>query len=63
MACIEVQEYRSELTALLKSKDLANCGFQKRFQTHPPKPTEAEPSFNLLPAKLGMFLSTHVWVR
>jgi len=24
-------------------KDLATRWFQKRFQTHPPKPTEAEP--------------------
>jgi len=23
-----------------ESKDLATCGFQKKFQTHPPKPAE-----------------------
>jgi len=47
--------YRSELTAALKSKNLATHGFQEIFQTHLLKPTEAEPSFrriNLPPAKL-----------
>jgi len=29
----------------LKNKDFATCGFQKMFQTHPPKPAEAKPSF------------------
>jgi len=40
-----------------KSKDFPTCGFQKKFQTHPHKPVEAEPSFGnvcLPPAKLRM---------
>ena len=50
----------------LKSKDLATRGFQKNFQTHPPKPAEAEASFrkvSLLPAKLRMLFPAHLWVR
>ena len=36
------------------------------FQTHPPKPTEAEPSFRKVsppPAKLRMLFPTHLWIR
>jgi len=46
--------YRSKLSNTLKSKDLAILAF-KKFQTHPPKPSEVEPSFRkvcLPPAKL-----------
>jgi len=38
----------------------------KKFLAHPPKPTEAEPSFrkvSLPPAKLRTLFSTHLWVR
>ena len=38
----------------------------KKILTHPPKPTEAEPSFNmvsLLPAKLRMLFLTHLWLE
>jgi len=58
--------YRQKLSITLKSKDLATCGFQNKFQTHPPKPTEAKPSFrkvNLPPAKLRMLFPAHLWVR
>ena len=37
-----------------------------KFQTHPPEPAEAEPSFrkvSLPPAKLHMLFSDHFWVR
>jgi len=42
--------------------------FKKKnnFQTHPPKPVEAEPSFrkvSLPPAKLHMLFPAHLWVR
>ena len=40
---------------------------KKTFQTHPPKPTEAEPHFKKvsLPAKLRVCIlfPTHLWVR
>jgi len=39
---------------------------KKKSQTHPLKPTEAEPSFrkvNLFPTKLGVFFPTHFKVR
>jgi len=65
MACIEVY-VQAKLSITLKSKDLAICGFPKKFQTHPPKPAEAEPSFrkvSLPPAKLHMLFPTHLWVR
>jgi len=55
MACIELWAKVKTLT--LKSKDLGNRGFPNKFQAHPPKPAEAEPSFrkvSLLPAKLSM---------
>ena len=38
----------------------------KKFQTHPPKPAEAEPSFrkvSLSPAKVRMLFPAHLWVR
>ena len=38
----------------------------KKFQTHPPKPAEAEPSLrNVIqpPAKLRMLFPAHLWVR
>jgi len=38
----------------------------KKFQTHPPKPAEAEPSFrkvSLPPAKLHVLFPAHLWVR
>ena len=38
----------------------------KKFQTHPPKPAEVEPSFRkvtLPPAKLHMLFPTHLWVK
>jgi len=35
----------AKLFITLKSKDLATRGFQKIFQTHPPKPAEAKTSF------------------
>ena len=54
--------YWSKFSTTLKSKDLATCGFQKKFLTHLPKTTEAELSFrkvSLPPAKHMLFL----WVR
>ena len=56
----------NSLFITLKSKDLATRGFQEKFQTHPPKPDEAEPSFtkvSLLPAKLRILFPAHLWVR
>ena len=41
-------------------------GFQKKFQMHPPKPAEAEPSFrkvSLPPAKLHMLFPAHFLFR
>jgi len=36
----------------LKSKDLATRGFPKKFQTHSPKPAEAETNYKVsLPCK------------
>jgi len=38
----------------------------KKFQTLPPKPAEAEPSFrkvSLPPAKLHTLFPAHLWVR
>jgi len=45
---------------------LENALNPKEFQTHPPIPAEAEPSFrkvSLPPAKLHMLFPTHFWVR
>jgi len=36
MACIEAQD-TGKSSAMLKSKDLATCCFQKKFDTHPLK--------------------------
>jgi len=58
--------YRQKLSIILKSKDLATRGFQKKFQTHPPKPAEVKPSFRkvtLPPEKLSMPFPAHLWVR
>ena len=65
MACIELYT-TGKNSITLKSKDLATRDFQIKFQTHPPKPAEAEPSFrkvSLSPAKLHMLFPTHLWVR
>jgi len=43
MACVALYA-TGQNSITLKSKDLVIRGFQK-FQTHPPKPTEAKPSF------------------
>jgi len=40
--------------------------FKRKFQTDPPKPAEAKPSFrkvSLPPAKLCMLFPAHFWVR
>jgi len=36
---------------------------KKKFQTHPPKLAEVEPSFSLPPAKLLILFPAHLWVR
>ena len=65
---------RHALNSILQVKTLYHTekqgfgylGFQKKFQTHPPKPTEAEPSFrkvSLLPLKLRMLFPSHLGVR
>jgi len=44
MACIEL--YTTGKTLYHTEKQgLATRGFLKKFQTHPPKPAEAEPSY------------------
>jgi len=58
--------YRQKLFITLRNKDLATRGFQKKFQKHPPKPAEAEPSFrkvNLPLTKLHILFPAHLWVR
>jgi len=60
MACIELYD-TGQSSVTLKSKDLATHGFHKKFQT-----LEAKPSFrkvSLLPAKLHVLSSAHLWVR
>ena len=46
--------------------ELYTTGEKQGFQTHPPKPTEAELSFRKVsppPAKLHMLFPTHLWIR
>ena len=49
-----------------ENQEFGYPGFQKKFQMHPPKPAEAEPSFrkvSLPPAKLRLLFLSHLWVR
>ena len=65
---------RHALNSILQVKTLYHTekqgfgylGFQKKFKTHPPKPTEVKPSFrkvSILLAKLCMLFPAHLWVR
>ena len=51
-----------KVTATLKNKDLATCGFPKNFQNYSLKPAEVDPSLrkvNLPPAKSGIVFPAH----
>jgi len=55
MACVELYDAG-------ENKNLSTCG----FQTHPPKPSEAEPSFRKVSLPLQnyiMLFPLHLWVR
>jgi len=65
MACIELYATGKNSFITLKSKDLATCGFQKKFQTHTQTRwiwaqfQKGQPT----PCKLRMLFSTHLWGR
>ena len=63
MTCIELVGIGQKLS---KKQGFGHHGFQIKFNTHPPKPAEVEPSFrkvSLLPAKLHILFPAHLWVR
>jgi len=65
MACIELYVRGQNSLSHLKAR-IWLPWLSKKFQTHPPKPAEVEPSFrkvSLLPAKLCMLLPAHLWIR
>ena len=64
MACIDLCATGLNSLSHQKARIQLPVAFKKKFQTHPPKPAEAEPSFRKpIPAKLRMLFAAHLWVR
>ena len=67
MACTELWAKGQNSLSHRKARIWLSEAFKKeKFQTHPPKPAEAEPSFRkvrLPPVKLCMLFPTQLWVR